>query len=114
MPQTAVTAIQNDIARAFSVRPEKLFHRRNGQVYAIVGHNRELFGRGEISCQKTEIRKPETKSAAAKKLANIGEDGAKFRLRVKPVEPDVGDEFKLTVMSDNCVDLPIAPVKKLF
>lgn len=42
MPQAAVTAIQNDIAHAFSVRPEKLFHRRNAQVYAIVGYNRAM------------------------------------------------------------------------
>lgn len=42
MPQPALAAIQKDISNAFSVKPEKLFHRRNGQVYAIVGYNREL------------------------------------------------------------------------
>jgi hypothetical protein len=35
------TAIQNDVAQAFSVRPDRVFHRKNAQVYAIVGTNPE-------------------------------------------------------------------------
>ena len=38
----AATVIQSDIARAFSVRADRIFHRRNDQVYAIVGANPQL------------------------------------------------------------------------
>lgn len=38
----APAAIQPDIAQAFSVKAERLFHRRNAQVYAIVGTNPDL------------------------------------------------------------------------
>ncbi len=38
MPAAAV--IQGDVVRAFSVRENRVFHRRNDQVYAIVGDNR--------------------------------------------------------------------------
>ncbi|WP_411819263.1 hypothetical protein ABFZ85_10050 [Hyphococcus formosus] len=34
--------IQPDIAKAFSVKSDQVFHRANNQVYAIVGCNREL------------------------------------------------------------------------
>ncbi|WP_375211407.1 hypothetical protein [Hyphococcus sp.] len=39
MSQSAI--IQKDVARAFSVRSKKLFHRTNDQIYAIVGDNPE-------------------------------------------------------------------------
>lgn len=42
MARTALAVIQDDIARAFSVKAERLFHRRNAQVYAIVGCNYDL------------------------------------------------------------------------
>ncbi|GJL90890.1 hypothetical protein [Hyphococcus sp.] len=35
----ATAVIQNDIASTFSVRATRVFHRRNNQVYAIVGDN---------------------------------------------------------------------------
>ncbi len=42
MAQAAPVAIQDDIRRAFSVKTDRVFHRKNDQVYAIVGVNREL------------------------------------------------------------------------
>ena len=38
----ASAAIQPDIANAFSVKSEQVFHRANNQVYAIVGCNRAI------------------------------------------------------------------------
>ncbi len=34
--------IEDDVSRAFSVKPQRLFQRENSQVYAIVGANPEL------------------------------------------------------------------------
>lgn len=42
MAQAAPAIIQDDIARAFSVKADKLFYRSNNQVYAIVGTNPDL------------------------------------------------------------------------
>lgn len=42
MAQAAPTAIQDDVALAFSVKASRLFHRKNHQVYAIVGLNPDL------------------------------------------------------------------------
>lgn len=39
MSQSAT--IQNDVIRAFSVRSERIFHRKNNQIYAIIGVNAE-------------------------------------------------------------------------
>lgn len=42
MAQAAPVSVQDDVVRAFSVKPERLFHRANKQVYAIVATNPEL------------------------------------------------------------------------
>ncbi|WDI32781.1 hypothetical protein PUV54_06170 [Hyphococcus flavus] len=42
MAEAAQLQIQDDIARAFSVKAQRTFYRENNQVYAIVGANPEL------------------------------------------------------------------------
>jgi hypothetical protein len=43
MSQAAQIRIQDDVIRAFSVKPERMFYRKNDQVYAIVGMNPALM-----------------------------------------------------------------------
>lgn len=42
MAQAAPVTVQTDVAQAFSVKPERLFHRANKQVYAIVATNPDI------------------------------------------------------------------------